>query len=56
MKAQATTANQTELKRREISGPYSVDPFARGPSITEEYYSTASGQMISDVKTATGDT
>ena len=56
VEARTTTGIQTELKRCEVSGPPSFDPHARGASTTGYYYSAASGQMTSDVRTATGDT
>ena len=56
VKARTTTGNRTEFKRCEVFGPPSFDSNARGASTTGYYYSAASGQMTSDVMTATGDT
>ena len=55
-KTHASMVNQTEVQRCEKSGPPSFDPYARGASTTGDYYSAASGQMPSDMKTATGNT
>ena len=41
---------QTDSKFCEVSGPPSIDPFARGASTTGDHYSMASGHMTSDVE------
>ena len=56
MKTQLSTASQTEVQRCDISGPPSFDPYARGASTTGDYYSAASDQMHSYMKTASGST
>ena len=56
MKTQLSTASQTEVQRCDISGPPSFDPYARGASTTGHYYSAASDQMHSNMKTASGST
>ena len=56
MKTQVSTANHTEVQRCDISGPPSFDPYARGAATTGDYYSAVSGQMLSDMKTTTGNT
>ena len=55
-KTHASTANQTEVQHCQISGPPSFDPYARGASTTGDYYSATSGQMPSDMKTASRNT
>ena len=56
MKTQLSTTTQTEVQRCDISGPPSLDPYARGASMTRDYYSAASDQMHSNMKTASGST
>ena len=56
MKTQLSTTTQTEVQRCDISGPPSFDPYARGASTTRDYYSAASDQMHSNMKTASGST
>ena len=56
MKTQLSTASQTEVQRCDISSPPSFDPYARGASTTRDYYSAASDQMHSNMKTASGST
>ena len=56
MKTQLSTTTQTEVQRCDISGPPSFDPYARGASTTGDYYSAASDQMHSNMKTASGST
>ena len=56
MKTQQSTTTQTEVQRCDISGPPSFDPYARGASTTRDYYSAASDQMHSNMKTASGST
>ena len=56
MKTQLSTTTQTEVQRCDISGPPSFDPYARGASTTRDYYSAASDQMHSIMKTASGST
>ena len=55
-KGQVTTASRTELQHCETSGFSSFDPYARGASTTEDYYSAASGLMTKDTRTSRGDT
>ena len=56
MKTQLSTASQTEVQRCDISGPPSFDTYARGASTTGDYYSAASDQVHSNMKTASGST
>ena len=56
VKTQVSTANRTEVKHCDISGPPSFDPYARGASTTGDYYSAVSSQMSIDIKTASGNT
>ena len=56
VKTQVSTANRTEVKHCDISGPPSFDPYARGASTTGDYYSAVSSQMSNDMKTASGNT
>ena len=56
VKTQVSTANRTEVKHCDISGPPSFDPYARGASTTGDYYSAVSSQMSNDIKTASGNT
>ena len=56
VKTQVSTANRTEVKHCDISGPPSFDPYARVASTTGDYYLAVSSQMSNYIKTASGNT
>ena len=52
---QVLTASHNEIRHCDISGLPSLDPYAKGPSTTGEYYSATSAQMPIDTRTTSGD-
>ena len=53
--AQVLTASHNEIRHCDISGPPSLDPYAKGASTTGDYYSATSAQMPIDMRTTSGD-
>ena len=52
---QVLTASHNETRHCDISGPPSLDPYAKGASTTGDYYSATSAQMPKDMRTTSGD-
>ena len=49
------TASHNEIRHCDITGPPSLDPYAKGASTTGDYYSATSAQMPIDTRTTSGD-
>ena len=54
-RTQVLTASDNEIRHCDISGPPSLDPYAKGASTTGDYYSATSAQMPIDMRTTSGD-
>ena len=52
---QVLTASHNEIRHCDISGPPSLDPYAKSASTTGDYYSATSAQMPIEARTTTGD-
>ena len=52
---QVLTVSHNEIRHCDISGPPSVEPYAKGASTTGDYYSATSAQMPIDMRTTSED-